>query len=404
MKNLLKLSTTILLISLTGCDKKSNEPIKQSIEQNTSIADINSSNIQDLKQSVELNNSITDSNGTENTDKESQVVLAKGDYIRVSDGSEIVSERGSPFKDFNISKNYKVTQSSQKALQDAINLASSEGGGIVLAYEGTIQTTDSILMKNGVKLIGRKNSKIEYVGNSSDGVVRFRNVHNGTIENMEIDGGGISANTAGITIIYGGNSNIKISNNNVHNTGRNGISLYGDAPGDIKNVEISSNKVSYCGVGYYTTTEQFNSFNSEGKGGFHGIETRFTTDVLVASNDISYTDMGSEMTTQTIRGEYIGNKVYHTGWGMKLVAIEDAIVRYNDFSGIIGTDDAVFYSDVYATQPYSRSATAWIEYNVFLGAKNGHKSVRLSDLGKVYFRFNDTPDGVDINVVELIDK
>jgi hypothetical protein len=394
MKNILKLTTIILLLSLTGCGKKSSEPSKIGQDTNTSKVDVSEDPI--AKPSVQKNTN-------DDIKKISQVVLPTN-YIRVSDSSKIVPERGTPFKDFETAKTYKVTSLSQKDLQDTINLASSAGGGIVLAYNGTVKTTDSILMKSGVKLIGSSNSKIEYVGNNSDGVVRFKNVQNATIEKMEIDGGGINANTAGIAVVYGGNRNIKISDNDVHDTGRNGISLYGNAPEDIKNVEISRNKVSYCGVGYYKNTDQFNSFNSQNKSGFHGIETRFTTDVLVASNDISYTDMGAEMTTQTIRGEFIGNKIYHTGWGMKLVAIEDAIVRYNDFSGIIGNDDAVFYSDVYDDQPYSRSSTAWIEYNAFFGAKNGHKSVRLSDLGIVYFRFNDTPDGVDINVVELIDK
>ena len=228
------------------------------------------------------------------------------------------------YKEFKTNKTINVKNLSTDSIQNAINEASTNGGGVVNLPKGTILVSDKITLKDNVKLIGSLDDNnlpaTKFIPkNGYKGIVfRCDGWKNGVIKNIEFDSH--SQDVRPLECWGGGNQNILIKNNIFKNVGLAQI--------EVKNVDANiraQNRGVINAVNFYMDMDQDrnshitvedNYFDSIAE---HPIDFRKSDYIIINNNIVTDAMDGVDVSSANRFVEVLNNDFSNTAEGVKIV-------------------------------------------------------------------------------------
>ena len=256
------------------------------------------------------------------------------------------------FSDFKVKTEYVVTDMSGKGIQQKIDEASVNGGGIVIIPSGTIELSTWIILKDNVKLKGTLDNSGKHLTSliaKKDAfskeiiysIIKIPNVTNVTIEDIILDGNNNFASGITVSSTKNTSSNILIANNIVKNIGlipKCEISKESKDWPTYKKSPTAINLWSNTNLAQYFTVKNNKIYNVAK----HGIDVNLGKKFIIQNNTVNNAYMGMDASSGSDEGEISGNIFTNCLYGLKIVNAHN-IYFYNNT--IYNVDDTPWWDE-----------------------------------------------------------
>jgi parallel beta-helix repeat protein len=288
--------------------------------------------------------------------------------IKISEKLTKLPKRG--FRDFKADSLFTPAEMTSKAIQEAIDNASGNGGGTVLLRAGMIKINEDINLRSNVKIRGKLNPDQSLSTTIKAGkklhqaliVARGDGVQNTTVEDLIIDGNNFDQH--GISFIYG-TDNFLVHHCKIINIGYEKI----DTHHEIKRAKNPTAINMWSEGSDFTDnfTIEKNTINSAAK---HGININNGRNFILRNNYIEKTFMGWDASTGSYNGEIYGNEVVDCLFGAKTHEGSNLLIYNNHHHQL---DDQRYFWEGWADNSGTAfvlqgpGITATVRNNIFSG-------------------------------------